>query len=210
MELLGARGKYTALNYIESTGTQYINTDITIPPVYKVETGGVILANTTVYPDLYACEIADTYWCGIPLIESNKLTFWLGTASRLITIPSVSYPATFNMVAETSSSGMHVTYNGTTYSGNATFTGVNHALYIFANNRSSREVASYSKWKCAYFKLYTNSNLVRDYVPCALTEAVTDYWGNPQNAGAIGLWDRVSDKFFPNNGTGVFVAGNPI
>lgn len=48
------------------------------------------------------------------------------------------------------------------------------------------------------FKIFENENLVRDFVPC-------------QNAsGEIGMYDNVHDVFYPNAGTGTFIAGSVI
>lgn len=44
-------------------------------------------------------------------------------------------------------------------------------------------------------QIYDNDTLVRDYIPC-------------QNAsGAVGLWDAVNEEFYGNAGTGTFAAG---
>ena len=43
-------------------------------------------------------------------------------------------------------------------------------------------------------KIYDNGTLIRDFVGI-------------NNDGAIGLWDQLNEKFYPNSGTGNFVAG---
>ena len=43
-------------------------------------------------------------------------------------------------------------------------------------------------------KIYLSGTLIRDFVPC-------------EYEGAIGLWDKVTNQFFANNGTGEFIAG---
>ena len=48
------------------------------------------------------------------------------------------------------------------------------------------------------FKIYTDGNLVRDFIPVKTLD------------NKIGLWDLVEDKFYGNAGTGSFVAGPEI
>lgn len=48
------------------------------------------------------------------------------------------------------------------------------------------------------FKIYTDGNLVRDFIPVKTLD------------NRIGLWDLVEDKFYGNAGTGSFVAGPEI
>ena len=48
------------------------------------------------------------------------------------------------------------------------------------------------------FKIYTEGNLVRDFIPVKTLD------------NQIGLWDLVEDKFYGNAGTGSFVAGPEI
>ena len=44
-------------------------------------------------------------------------------------------------------------------------------------------------------KIYIDNNLVRDYVPCV------------SPSGKVGLYDKVTKRFYGNNGTGNFIAG---
>ena len=48
-------------------------------------------------------------------------------------------------------------------------------------------------------KLYDNGTLVRDFIPV-----------RRHSDGAIGMYDKVTDTFFGNAGTGTFIAGNDI
>ena len=52
----------------------------------------------------------------------------------------------------------------------------------------------YIKMYADYCKIYNNGILIRDFIPC-------------EYEGVFGLWDKVTNQFFANNGTGEFVAG---
>ena len=54
-----------------------------------------------------------------------------------------------------------------------------------------------SLFRVYYCKIWNGNELVRDFVPC-------------EYEGAIGLWDKVNNQFYANNGTGEFVAGPTI
>ena len=45
------------------------------------------------------------------------------------------------------------------------------------------------------YKIYDNDTLVRDYIPCQTA------------SGEIGMWDDVNSVFYGNDGTGTFIAG---
>ena len=74
-------------------------------------------------------------------------------------------------------------------------TNYNLALFGFANN--SDNVADTSTYRLYSFKLYDNGVLIRDYVPC---------YRNSDNE--VGLYDLVNNVFYTNNGTGSFTYGS--
>ena len=75
------------------------------------------------------------------------------------------------------------------------------AKYYLLSQDNSNYYAKANVYMC---RLTVGSNYARDYIPCVLEQTVTDYWGNSQEKGTVGMWDLISDKFFPNNGTGTF------
>ena len=70
-----------------------------------------------------------------------------------------------------------------------------HPLFLLSVNFDG--IASNNRYSCKLYgaKIYDNGNLIRDYIP-ALDE---------NNVAA--LWDKVSQAFFYNQGTGSFTAG---
>ena len=57
----------------------------------------------------------------------------------------------------------------------------------------------YCNAKLYYFKMYSNGNLVRDFVPVYR-----------KLDGVIGLYDKVDKKFYTNDGTGTFIKGENV
>lgn len=64
-------------------------------------------------------------------------------------------------------------------------------FYIFANNTNGTP-ANYGAFKLYKFKIYENNSLVRDFVPCLDSNNVAC------------LFDKVTNEFFYNGGTGTF------
>ena len=177
---------YTRLEYIESTGTQYIDTGI-VPD-----------ANTKVECDF----LAKTLDCGVfgARIDynSNAFTlFWSVTNAAAIEIGNeffaIGSKAVVNKRCIVEMSATSFSLDGETlqtYS--QTAIAPNVPIYIFWSSG-----ASFSKLtgRIYGFKIYKNATAVRDFIPC-------------KNAsGVVGLWDNVSSTFYANAGTGTFTAG---
>lgn len=86
--------------------------------------------------------------------------------------------------------------NGTTqsYSG-ATFY-CSYNMYLFALNGGGYVYFPSNKLRVFSCQIYDNGTLIRDFVPCK------------NQSGVAGLYDTVSGVFYENAGTGSFLAGN--
>ena len=177
---------YRQLEYIQSSGTQYIDTGII--PTNHVDiavkfqltetqsTGGIISAEktwgTAMYSvDAWACRYNTTYKSS-PFVKNVDYTV------RVI-------GKNFYINDEIYFTGNDGDFNG------------GLPLTLFAVNRTDTP-NEYSKSKIYYCKIYNNGILVRDYIPCQTT------------SGEIGLWDDVNSVFYGNAGTGTFISGGYI
>ena len=178
---------YRQLEYIRSTGTQYI------------QTGMLPTANTTVELKFNAKGVSnDTTFFGqgwttvnFLFIRQNDVYKFFGTGNA------------GTIVGELSDNDLtaYVTTNDTfviDYGDHATTTQVSRAAHatnifnIFADNGGNHR----GSWTFYSMKIATNGDLQRDYVPAEREED-----------GAIGLYDRANNVFYANQGTGAFVAG---
>lgn len=50
---------------------------------------------------------------------------------------------------------------------------------------------------------YSTQELIRDYIPCKIITSVTDASGKQCPAGTKGFYDKVENKFYSNQGSGV-------
>lgn len=179
--------KYTPLEYIQSAGTQYI------------DTGYIPNQDTRVYAE-----------CVLPIASgSTQALFGSRVSSSSSQYQFVTqggyyrtdYNTTINNFTQTSFGdtkfyidknknitdvngqyNIEQTYGAFTCPGN---------MYIFATNNNG-SVYGYASAKLYVLKIYDNDTLVRDFIPAK------DEWGN------VGLFDKVEEKFYYNAGTGSF------
>lgn len=190
---------YTRLDYIESSGTQYIDTGfkpngnsrivMDCEPTSVDNTFGFFCART-------ATSATDATSNTLFLISGNYRKDFYGTskttsgaygAGKRITIDSnknnvtIGTDYSLSLTASTNTSPMALILMATAIPGSTAGTLTN--------------IANFAKMKLYSTKVYDNGTLVRDFVPC-------------KNAsGAIGLWDNVNSVFYANAGTGTFSTG---
>ena len=175
---------YRQLEYIRSTGTQYI------------KTGMLPTANTTVELKFNAKDaVNDATFFGQGWGNSNFLFIRQNDKFKFF--------GTSTVVGDLSDDDLtaYVTTNNDVvidYGDHATTTAVSrtastvNAFNIFADNGGSHK----GSWTFYSMKIATNGNLQRYYVPA-----------ERESDGAIGLYDRANNVFYANQGTGAFVAG---
>lgn len=181
--------EYQEVEYIQSGGTQYIDTGIN-PKIKPRVVVNMMLLNS-----------ADKdYWGNKAIDGSSYFTNFSGgilmyyrygkTASI-----NTGVSAPFNEFHEWDVSDaiyldkvkLYTTNNVYTYNANQS------NIYLFKSARS------YGNFRASYFILYDGDEKVREYYPCYR-----------KSDNAIGLFDKVSNTFFPNLGSGVFIKGNDI
>lgn len=178
---------YTQVEYIQSSGTQYI------------DTGFVPNQDTRVVCD---CEYqaSSSSWLFAVRVASGKGSFsFLSHNNRFRTDYGASYTQYF-ATSTTQVTRIDKNKNITTINGNETLTDTTTAfnstypLFLFAVNTAGTP-SGYSSAKLKNMQIYDNGTLVRDFVPCK------------NSSGTVGLYDVVNGKFYINAGTGSFTAG---
>lgn len=184
---------YTQLEYIQSSGTQRINTNYNPTQNTRVLTKAyfnAISSSTTSYFFGAATSSKNaSYECGS---ANSKIGIVHNTTESQFTFPSTN-PFTIDYNKNV------IYFNGSqvgTFS-SSTFTS-SHTLYIFDTNRNNAAYRPISAITLYSFKIYTNDVLQRDYVPCR------------NQLNEIGLYDVVNNIFYGNAGSGAFVAGQEV
>ena len=181
-------GTYTPIEYIESTGTQDINTAFNPNTNTKVELKINLTGTGTLtdYERIIESYNGSTAYLGLK--RSNRTTTW---AYQLNNSGKKSFDLTqgVDYALELTNSSLKV--DDTTYTFTATTYTSSYPIHIFHGNDR------YGKLKLYYMKIYDNGVLTRDYIP------VLDANNVPC------LLDRVSGKAYYNIGTGTFTSGSP-
>lgn len=216
-ELLWSSVPYDCkIEYIESSGTQYIDTGIIINGPYKAEIEfETPSAQTSDYSKLIGVgnnENAAYQYCIIE-INGNKLgelkcsnrdnqyisSIYASVLSSTINTISIESPDsnTMNVILNKESLGS-VSNCGATYSKASS-----GSLYLFTlHNTLNRNgellspdtTGGFVSYKLYSFKFYLGNQLIRDMIPVRIDQ--------------IGyLYDKVSGQLFNNQGTGQFILG---
>lgn len=190
--------EYTQVEYIESHGTEYIDTGFKANQDTRIVFDADVLEVTSTATGLFGCR---------DKIGSNGFYIFEITSSS--GNYNDGYGNSYTTSIQLSASGKHkidknknITYiDGTvgyTYS-TQTFT-TPATVTLFTVNQSSGVDERMSKLKLYSCVIYDNDIIVRYYIPC-----VNEF-------GTAGLYDTVSGAFFANSAsqTGVFEHGNII
>lgn len=196
----GLPSGYTAANYIESTGTQYIDTGFA-PSSGKMSIEcSFALTTIQAWHALFGSETTGSGpWSITPLVNgSSQITFYVGSSPQIGLLPAMTdYVYTLNcttdsnvLTCNSNAGACAPSYSGTAATPNDTF-------YLFTLNSANADsiLNQASCMRLYSFKLYDNGKLVRDFIPC--TNA----------SGTAGLYDVANSKFYSNAGSGVFLVG---
>lgn len=185
---------YTELDYIETTGTQYIDTgfvpnqDTRVVCEFRVVTitnlGGIYGARSSVANNDFSLRTSYTSAAGNrwqPCYNNEYGTF-----------TDVPVDTTQWHIADQNKNTFY-------------FDGVLRPTFTYAKFTAPRPVTigaiknnssiNYSKCRFRTFRIYDNGVTVRYFIPCK----------NPD--GEVGMYDTVNDVFYSNAGTGEFLYG---
>lgn len=201
---VGVNGtKYTPVDYIESSGTQYVDTGFKPNNNTKVECQVYYYGNTSSSSGFFFYGARDSgavaqFGCYVDATSSvNKAEPRYGTQNG--TRANLAHASTHNILQDknvfTLDSTTTVTMTSQTFQ-------TNYNMYIFGMNTGGGVGSVALSGNRVYsFKIYDNATLVRDFIP------VIDY----NNVAC--LFDKVENKFYYNQGTGSFTygtAGAPV
>ena len=212
---------YTLLEYIQSSGSQYIDTGHSwASETTKIEVDMTVVTDGT-YRSMFGNEEyvdsgSTRYFTGIPHGNGTSYNIYLGTGS--ITTFPITVGTRFKIGIETTSSKQYTLQkDGTTigtgsYNGSvqtkayANITGTNTAttghIFLFSNHNSQRGTINTATQNMAAMrlygcKMYERGYLIRNFIPCK------------NDAGVVGLYDTQTCKFYTTP-TGTFTAGAAV
>jgi len=187
---------YQFVDYIESSGTQYIDTEYQPnSTTTKVIVDGVYLNTDTGH---LAGITYNGYYYGLRPADTSKMRWHDGTGSGAACFIDFNFSYLNNRcVYEYRGRNLYID-NTLKASTTTTSTNYTYNLYLFArNNTGSMDSAAFFRmYSC---KIYDGNVLVKDFAPCVR-----------KSDGAIGMYDKLNDIFYENAGTGVFTRGSNV
>lgn len=199
--------EYIQLDYIESTGTQYIDT--------KVSSGNDNLKFELQY-SMTKLPAANAYMgiFGAYNTENDNTTrlIYKGVNNSANSYAYINSKANTNALIDTTLRKENTIYtetiekknNVTKFTSNTTSTTIEIKNPIKGNTYSANIVIFdqgansniKSSMKLYYFLIYDNDDLIREFIPCYRS-----------SDNQIGLYDIVTKEFYTNKGTGTFIKG---
>jgi len=207
--LICSADAYRVIEYIQSSGTQYINTEYYPNPNTRMEAELLFVGDVgdrsaeKVGHALFGCSENNGLVCfsmnfGSQPNQDNELFPWLektssqgGTRYSKV-IDSRTVRSTLTVDASTG----EIQYGTVKWTAAAkTTTHAVNPLHLFGSCGTNGVVTPITVFGMRVFswKIWDGDTLVRDFVPCYRVFDVS-----------AGLWDRVSGRFFKNAGTGEF------
>ena len=190
---------YTELEYIESTGTQYIeDNNLTTPEFGTVELKIGAFAGTSGWGSFRVGGWGDLNSAAVDIAlggtTADSFLFnyggdnhWFGSPVNLTDTNVVKFKFAPDIQKVWVNNELSITAD------NPVITSHDYPFRLFKLNHSRYDCNS----KIYYCKVYDGSdNLSREYIPA-----------KRNSDGAIGMYDTVTNTFFENAGTGTFIAG---
>ena len=181
---------YQDVGYIESTGTQYINTGVYPSPLRKMELDMQFVGSSGLrMSGMWQQNMS----FGVGLPSGNAQWRFDSGQSNLFSVGqsgannrhlfTIDVP---NTTAKIDSTGYSIS--------TSTFSGVSRSIYLCGRNSDSlQNVGGQRLYGC---KFYSSDTLTHQFVPC---------YRKADNK--TGLYEIVNDVFYPNNGTDEFIIG---
>ncbi len=176
---------YTTLEYVRSTGSQYIDTRCAHDATYKVELDVQFLAApgngswVSAFGARTSSADVDSFGLWIHNVN-NKLVFWKEYGgARGDTSIAAALNTDYHVHLEKNGTS---TVNGSTLGTGAAATSPRNDFLFAMNNNGS--AAWHSAARISSCKISAGSTLLRDFIPCR------------NDRGEAGFWDRVEGRFY--------------
>lgn len=177
---------YTQVEYIRSSGTQYIDTGIQPNQNISFELQAWMSSSGANYATLFGAR--DSNQCRVYYSGSLR-AIYLGSNTA-----SISSSINPEQILSYSLNNQTFAVGDVSVSLTPNVNQIEYSIFIFGlNDNGSFGYGSIAE--IYSFKIKQQNSVVRDYVPCI------------NSVGEVGLYDLVSNTFFGNEGTGTFTAG---
>lgn len=197
--VVGLPSAYQQVEYIESTGTQYIdcglvaNENTNIELTYQYTTTSLETTGTRVFGSRGNGSVDRAF-----LIALNDGYWYVNHYNTSNTLESVTWGTVDTKIHTIRNNGGEFYFddeNVITFS-TGQFTTPYNVLLLAGNSNNTIYASKSRVYSC---KIYDNSTTVRNFVPCYR-----------KSDNVIGLYDTVNGVFYTNAGTGTFKKGSEV
>ena len=193
--------EFQRVEYIESHGTEYVDTGIKMQSGYKWEVEMAFTGFTNTFQQIGAIQqVGPDYrrtHCGYAKVDAyDNLIYYPNSESENAVM--IAKDTSFHKFATEISSGYFKISIDNVTANKTFFAYPNLSLYLFARNFGG----SPTSWCTCRIKssIITNGNsVIQNLVPCYR-----------KSDNVIGLYDTINDKFYTNQGTGTFGKGADV
>ena len=211
--LVCAEANYRVVDYIQSTGTQFIDTEYLPGPTTRMEADIQFVGGAADRSATRPCaspfgtaeadgQVAFSMNFGASASQDNDLFTWFdrsylnGKGSPVKSFAISAAQRTSRQTFTMDGANGAVTYGSTRFTAlRKTTTHRTNALVLFGSRANTGEVTPFTYYGLRVYgwKIWDGATLVRDFVPCYRLFDLH-----------VGLLDRVSGRFFDNAGAGAF------
>ena len=201
------RDTYREVEYLESTGKQYINTGVKVTPDYTVEVTFVMTQRNATWDTLFGTR--NSSQARFTARWANSATGKLGvhrSKGKTVNYESIDDAnATKTMVTDTwhtiKLAKREYTFDGNlrkTFSATSSTAAFPYPIYLFALCNAG-SAADYGYFRIKKVRIWNDKDeLIRDYIPCV----------DPDGVG--GMYDVVNDTFTKSGSSTKFNVGNLV
>lgn len=194
--LFGLPLGFTRVEYLESSGTQYIDTGFKPnPTTTKFELSYSTTSSSTFpFGSRVSSNFPSTHSCTSYISSTSVRADWAGSNS-------VAFSTTSGKINNLICENNKMTLNGSDYQGSveksSSYLDYNFLLFNMWDGSSGVRATGFTG-KFYKAKLWDNGTLIRDFIPCI------------DPLGVACMYDLVGKKPYYNQGTGTFTAGRQI
>lgn len=184
---------YTQVEYIESSGSQYIDAGFKPNNNTRVVMDFQFVSTPSDHAVIFGARDSSTSknFCVFYVTSGYFRSDYNASNTQQWAINSTARYIIDKNKETTSLNGTTQSYSGATFY-------CSYNMYLFALNGGGYVYFPSNKLRVFSCQIYDNGTLIRDFVPCK------------NQSGVAGLYDTVSGVFFENAGTGSFLAGNQV
>ncbi len=190
--------EYQQVEYIASTGTQYIDTGLIPSTNLSVEVEMKYIKGTNIYGFNGAYESGKAFQLGLAYVDDNTVRISMnGGFKEPVGKTGLDINSFYTIKLSNGEQYVNDELIDTQVYGALT----SNKFLLFGRTSLDNNVVGIQQWngQIKSFKAWEDGNLIKDFIPCYR-----------KSDNVIGMYDLVNNVFYTNSGTGTFEKGNDV